>query len=98
MPLPPPGHPHYMSDEDRQALATAATRKKYDPDEEDAIDMTTSAAALKYQELRKKIAEAKKVMEETAKGLFVEMTTELFTANPALESFGWRQYTPYWND
>src|SRR5271167_2490401 len=57
-----------------------------------------SAAAAKYQELRTKIAEARKVMEDTAKGCFTEMTTELFNENPTLMAFGWTQYTPYFND
>jgi len=37
-------------------------------------------------------------MEETAKGLFTEMSTELFNENPTLMGFGWTQYTPYFND
>src|SRR5277367_5033535 len=85
---PPPGHTHYMSDEAREALANP-------PKEE---TMSTSVAAAKYQELRTKIAEARKTMEETAKGLFTEMSTELFNENPTLMAFGWTQYTPYFND
>src|SRR5277367_3723557 len=99
MPLPPPGHPHYMSEADRQALVDAVTKKyNIDPEDEDAIDMSTSAAQQKYQELRKKIAEAKKTMEDTAQGLFSEMSAEFFNENPTLVSFGWTQYTPYWCD
>ena len=60
--------------------------------------MPATAAQRKYQELRNKIAEAKRVMEETAKGLFAEMSAELFNENPTLTSFGWNQYTPYFND
>jgi hypothetical protein len=58
----------------------------------------STAAAAKYKELRKKIADAKKTMEETAKGLFIDMATDLFNDNPDLVSFGWTQYTPYYND
>jgi len=58
----------------------------------------STAAAKKYSELRKKIADAKKVMEETAKGLFSEMATDLFDQNSALMSFQWTQYTPYYCD
>lgn len=60
--------------------------------------MSTGTAAQKYAELRNKIADAKKVMEDTAKGLFTEMSTDLFAENPTLMSFGWTQYTPYFND
>lgn len=60
--------------------------------------MSTGVAAQKYAELRSKIAEARKTMEDTAKGLFIEMSTELFNENPTLMSFGWTQYTPYFND
>jgi len=104
MPYPPPGHPHYIPDEVRAATAAAAAKAyaiskgyEYD-DEEDPIDMTTSAAAQKYSELRSKIAEARKIMEETAKGLFNEMADGLFKENSALQSFSWTQYTPYFND
>lgn len=82
-----------MSDEDREALYTKKTAVDEEP-----IDMTTSVAKEKYNALRKKIADAKKTMEETAKGLFVEMSADLFNDNLTLESFGWQQYTPYWND
>ena len=60
--------------------------------------MSTSPAQQKYQELRSKIADAKKQMEQTARGLFTEMSAELFKENPTLVSFRWEQYTPYWND
>jgi hypothetical protein len=60
--------------------------------------VSTSAAKQKYAALRNKIAEARKTMEETAKGLFTEMTSELFNDNPTLMAFGWTQYTPYFND
>lgn len=60
--------------------------------------MSTSVSAQKYAELRSKIAEAKKQMADTAKSLFTEMSAELFAENPTLVSFGWTQYTPYFND
>lgn len=60
--------------------------------------MSVIAAQQKYAEIRQKIADAKKQMEETAKGLFNEMSAELFNDNPTLVSFSWTQYTPYWND
>jgi hypothetical protein len=58
----------------------------------------SSAAAAKYNELKAKIAEAKKQMEETAKTAFNDMAKEFFAANPTVLAFGWTQYTPYWND
>jgi hypothetical protein len=85
-----------MPEEERQALATATLNRDEEPIE--TGEPMSTAAQQKYQDLRKKIAEAKKTMEETAKGLFVEMSAELFDANPTLVSFGWNQYTPYWND
>src|ERR1700675_3210663 len=86
---PPPGHPHYMSEESRYASA---------PPEPEEKEMSTSPAAAKYQELRNQIAAARKTMEQTAKGLFTEMSAELFNDNPTLMAFGWQQYTPYFND
>src|SRR5271166_4906894 len=93
MALPPPGHPHYMPEAEREALTAV-------PLDEEPIDTTSasSVAKQKYAALRKKIAEAKKTMEETAKGLFTEMSADLFADNPTLVSFGWNQYTPYWCD
>src|SRR5271154_2390882 len=93
---PPPGHPHYMPDEARQAL--------YEPEleEEDDVPMDTNpnavAAQQQYKALRAKIAAAKKEMEQTAKNLFKEMSSAFFEANPEIMGFGWTQYTPYWCD
>jgi hypothetical protein len=92
MAYPPIGHPHYLPDSVREAAAAVAD---LDEDEE---PMSTSPAQQKYHELRSKIAEARKTMEETAKGLFTEMVAELFAENPTLMSFSWTQYTPYFND
>lgn len=60
--------------------------------------MSTGVAAQKYTELRKKIADARKQMEETAKGLFNEMSADLFNEHQNLVSYSWTQYTPYFND
>jgi hypothetical protein len=89
---PPPGHPLYMSPEDRAKL-----EQKNEPPPQEPTKMS-SAAAVKYQELKAKIAEAKKQMEETAKTAFADMAKEFFDANPTVLAFGWTQYTPYWND
>lgn len=58
----------------------------------------STAAAAKYADLKKKIADARKQMEETAKALFNEMADDLFKENSALQSFSWTQYTPFFND
>lgn len=86
---PPPGHPHHMPEPEPEKPG----KRKGKGD-----DMAATAAAAKYRELRDNIAEARRKMQETAKGLFVEMSAELFAENPGLVSFGWTQYTPYWND
>jgi hypothetical protein len=51
-----------------------------------------------YQNAIKKIAEAKQVVQNTAKEVFAELASPLFEAHPQLENFSWRQYTPYFND
>lgn len=35
---------------------------------------------------------------EKSKGIFTNVAAQLFTKHPALQSFGWTQYTPYYND
>ncbi len=57
-----------------------------------------AGAATKYQEAKSKMAEAKKQIEKIASDAFKEMTTEFFESHPDIVSFGWTQYTPYWND
>lgn len=57
-----------------------------------------SAATKKYQEAKTKMEEAKKQIEKIAKDAFRDMTTEFFENNPEIVSFGWTQYTPFWND
>lgn len=82
---PPIGHPHYSPEEIKAAK----------PKEETEMG---AAAAAKYRELKRKIADAKKQMEQTAKDAFSEMSADFFAENPKIVSFGWTQYTPYWND
>ena len=91
--LPPPGHPHYMSPEERQALINRDLG--ISPVKEKTM---SSAAATKYTELKAKIAAAKAEMEATAKTAFTDMAKEFFDANPTVLAFGWTQYTPYFND
>jgi hypothetical protein len=57
--------------------------------------MSTTAA---YKKAKDQIAAARKQMKATAKEVIKEATAEVFVKNPELVSFGWTQYTPYWND
>ena len=57
-----------------------------------------SAIAAKMATLKKKQAAIAKEMKTIAKAAFKEMSAAVFKANPALISFSWSQYTPYWND
>lgn len=55
----------------------------------------------KFERLKIKkaeIQELKKQMLEESNKIFGELTKEFFDENPKLESFGWTQYTPYFND
>ena len=45
-----------------------------------------------------KIKEARKAAKAVVKTLFSEMSTHVFSQFPTLKSFGWTQYTPYFND
>lgn len=64
--------------------------------------MPTNAAVKvaknKFNDLKKKIADAQKDLQKASQILFKELSVELFKENPTLESFAWQQYTPYWND
>jgi len=54
-----------------------------------------------FEELKKMNAEIealKKQHLERSKGMFSEVANKLFEKHTVLESFGWRQYTPYFND
>jgi len=57
-----------------------------------------SALATKLAKLKKQQAAVEKEMANVAKAAFKEMSVAVFKANPALISFSWSQYTPYWND
>ena len=52
-------------------------------------------------EIRKKQAEIKEMQKELQKKsaeIFLSSFKKLFEENPMLKSFGWTQYTPYFND
>jgi hypothetical protein len=57
-----------------------------------------ASAGTKYQEAKAKMAEARKQIEKIASDAFKELTAEFFEGQPDIVSFGWTQYTPYWND
>lgn len=48
--------------------------------------------------MKEEFAELKKTHLEKSKVMFTNICTKLFEKHPKLESFGWRQYTPYFND
>jgi hypothetical protein len=49
-------------------------------------------------ELTAEMAKAKAEFTEKGKAMFAEISKALFEKHPKLESFGWRQYTDYFND
>lgn len=54
-----------------------------------------------FEQLKQMNAELealKKVHLEKSKAMFTEVAKMVFDKHPALESFGWNQYTPYFND
>lgn len=54
-----------------------------------------------FEQLKQMNAESealKKTHLEKSKELFTEVSKKVFEAHPKLISFGWRQYTPYFND
>ena len=52
----------------------------------------------KLKQLKEKMATLRREYVETAKSEFTELSKELFESYPDLKSFGWVQYTPYFND
>ena len=48
--------------------------------------------------IKASIEEAKKKMEQAGHDYIKKVTAHLFDKYPELESFGWVQYTPYFND
>lgn len=51
-----------------------------------------------YKEKLLEVKRAKEELKEWGKQAFKEGSEQLFKGNPTLESFGWHEYTPYWND
>ncbi len=52
----------------------------------------------KLKEMNAEPEQLKAAHLEKSKAMFTEVSKELFDKHPLLESFGWRQYTPYFND
>jgi len=57
-----------------------------------------SEAMTKIKETQLKMKELKAKAVNEIQQLFTEATKELFDANPTLKSFGWEQFTIYFND
>jgi hypothetical protein len=60
--------------------------------------MTKEELEVKMEESRQKIAAAREEVKEHSKMFFAQASKDLFAFYPELRSFGWNQYTPYWND
>jgi hypothetical protein len=55
----------------------------------------------KFEILREKQMEIKKLKEEMLEAsnkIFTELTKTIFEEHPKVKSFGWNQFTPYFND
>jgi hypothetical protein len=48
--------------------------------------------------MNEELANLQKEHLEKSKAMFTNIASKIFDAHPKLESFGWRQYTPYFND
>lgn len=59
---------------------------------------TKMTATQRFKKAQEQIKKAREEANETAKAAFKEVSDELFKKHPQLVSFGWRQYTPYFND
>jgi hypothetical protein len=52
----------------------------------------------KIRELNQQLDHIRHQIQEAAKGVFADLIADLFKENEDLDSFGWRQWTPHWND
>jgi hypothetical protein len=50
------------------------------------------------KEKQEEIKKMKKEMVEASNKIFTELTKSIFEEYPKVKSFGWNQYTPYFND
>lgn len=51
-----------------------------------------------YAALKVQLTLLRERMKAEGRQAFTEMSREFFERNPNVESFGWKQYTPYFND
>ncbi len=56
------------------------------------------ATTEKFQAAKERMRAAKAEAAKIAQDAFKDGAAELFAAHPKLDSFGWQQYTPYFND
>lgn len=56
------------------------------------------AAMDEYQELLKKVEDARNEVAERAKGAVASLFRMFFMKHPEVKAIGWTQYTPYFND
>lgn len=60
--------------------------------------MTIKEKIQSLDEIREKISELKKELVGKSTEIFTDFQKEIFDKYPQLKSFGWSQYTPYFND
>ena len=51
-----------------------------------------------FENAKAQMQEFQEKMKNEGKQFFLNVSKEVFEQNPTLVKFGWRQYTPYWND
>lgn len=56
------------------------------------------AAKKRFKEIKAKLEESRKAMEEQARSVFNEEIQTIFAQYPDLKTVSWHQYTPYFND
>ena len=60
--------------------------------------MATNTAKKKFLAFKKQYEDARKAMVAQTNDALREMVKEIFDEFPKMQSFGWHQYTPYFND
>jgi hypothetical protein len=58
----------------------------------------SASAQQRIEAIRAERKRLKQELNEKVKAAFAEASRELFESHPGLESFGWRQYSPHFND
>jgi hypothetical protein len=62
------------------------------------VELDEEHASLTYKEARQQLQAAEAACQATMQNAFKTLAAKLFADNPELESFGWKQYTPHFND